>query len=63
MVREAAESKSPTLNTQTQGFRNYLGSQSETFFFFKHKAWRVFFSPNSGYTEGVLTVRVKAGFD
>ena len=21
------------------------------------------FSPNSGYTEGVLTVRVKAGFD
>ena len=23
----------------------------------------VVFSPNSGYTEGVLTVRVKAGFD
>ena len=22
-----------------------------------------FFSPNSGYTEGVLSVRVKAGFD
>ena len=23
----------------------------------------LFCSPNSGYTEGVLTVRVKAGFD
>ena len=27
------------------------------------RIWERFYSPNSGYTEGVLTVRVKAGFD